>query len=234
MRKIYTVFFSVIILMSCRNLSNKENSQNVIPLKNDTTGKYYFSFSNLYFEVNPEAGGRVTSFKLNGKEILFTIHGHNGYGSTFWPSPQGAWIWPPLAAIDSSHYTTTCKENKLIMTSCIDDRTKLSVTKIFTASNADTSVSITYILKNSGKETKSWAPWEITRIPANGMIFFKKGDNAPSGKMADNAKEKNGYIWYDQEHTTSSPDHYKFVSDGKGWIACLNCPITGVCSIGKG
>ena len=64
-------FISTMIMMSCCFSFNNAQSQDVTPLKNNSTGNYYFSYVNLYFEVNPAIGARVSSFKLNGNEILY-------------------------------------------------------------------------------------------------------------------------------------------------------------------
>src|SRR3569623_3169145 len=56
-------------------------------------------------EVDAALGARITRFSLAGRNALTgpdvnDLH----FGSTFWPSPQAAWGWPPPVEHDSEPY----------------------------------------------------------------------------------------------------------------------------------
>jgi len=211
MKKFIVVFFvSLIGLPSF--------SQLVAPQKG-TGSKYFFSSYNIYFEVDTTNGARISSFKINNNEILYNQSTQNMNGSTFWPSPQSLWGWPPLSAIDNKPYKINISNNKLIATSSIDTKLKIRVIKKFFFDSRDTSIHINYCIKNENNVQKKYAHWEITRVPADGLVFFAKGQTDVSGNMATSVQEINGIYWYDQVNTISGD---KFFCDGEGWLAFIN------------
>jgi hypothetical protein len=209
---IYTVVILQFLVHSCAI------SQNIKPVKNNDS-KYSFSFANLYFEVDASIGGRVSSFKLDSSEILnFDTKYLLQSGSTFWPGPQSAWGWPPIAVLDHKPYEAVIAKNELKLTSDVTSD-NLRVVKIFSANLQDSSISIKYIMKNTGKKDISWAPWEITRVKPSGVTFFEKGEGDVTGDMSVNTSEISRIVWYDQNTSTPSFTKKKFFSDGKGWLA---------------
>jgi len=194
-------------------------AQKIEPVKKATGSKYSLSFANIYFEVDAAIGGRICSFKLDSNEIL-NINTTNllQSGSTFWPSPQSVWNWPPIATIDRNPYTASILNHELILTSDISSG-NLQVQKIFSANLQDSSISIKYIMKNEGTTDITWAPWEITRVKPSGITYFGKGESSVTGDMVSNTSELAGIVWYDQNNTTPSYTKKKFFCDGKGWLA---------------
>ncbi len=197
-------------------------SQTITPEKQTGKSKYIFKNELIYFEVDTSNGARISSLKWKNNEILYLGSTSNMNGSTFWPSPQSLWNWPPLAAIDSKPYSVRIQNNKLITRSSLDTKFKLRVYKSFLVDERDTSITITYYMKNENTKTLSFAPWEVTRIPLNGIVFFEKGETTVSGSLAESVIENNGCYWYDQVETTASSSISKFFSDGKGWLAYIN------------
>ena len=63
------------------------------------------------------------------------------------------------------------------------------------------------------------APWEITRVPNEGLIFFEAPAEGitPSGLMPFTFSD--GIAWY---QTDTTNENRKINSDGKGWLAYLN------------
>src|SRR5690606_36703299 len=51
----------------------------------------------------------------------------------------------------------------------------IRVTKVLTADAASGSVIVDYRVKNEGTTAVSWAPWQITRVPRDGITFFPTG-----------------------------------------------------------
>jgi hypothetical protein len=210
----------VIILFAC--VFGPIYAQNVTPVLKD--GKYNFQIANVYFEVDPLYGGRVSSLKIDTTEILYikTIgqpNGSDNAGSTFWPSPQSVWNWPPPVELSYNKYTVESTDGKLILRSSLNAKTGLSFTKIYSVNLADTSITIQYYMKNWLAKAKSWAPWEITRVNANGLTFFAVGSGKATGTMAANVKILGNNAWYCQDSTIVPAGIAKFNCDGKGWLA---------------
>jgi hypothetical protein len=208
-------YLTILLLILGNSLFSK--AQSVIP-EMVAGGNYALSFANLYFEINPSLGARTSSFKLGNSEILYVdFNMTNNAGSTFWPSPQNGWGWPPPVNLDSKPYTTTVVGNKITFKGATDSKTQLRFYKTMYASTADSSVTIEYTIKNEKSTEQTWAPWEITRVLAEGLTVFYRGSGSVTGNMKTRTSETNGYVWYNQ-NTANSPGD-KFFCDGKGWIA---------------
>ena len=193
-------------------------SQTVVPQKGSGS-KFFLACANMYFEIDSARGARFTSFKLDDNEIMFVdFKTTDMAGSTFWPSPQSVWNWPPAVNLDGNPYKTSIKQNKIVFTSNIDLTSMLRFYKTISASDIDTSISIDYCIKNEKTTSQKWAPWEITRVLNDGLTVFAKGSGSITGDMSPRTEATTGYIWYDQDKTKGGAGS-KFFSDGKGWLA---------------
>jgi hypothetical protein len=192
-------------------------AQSVIPERAGGSG-FSFTFANIYFEIDSARGARISSFMLDDTEILY-VDGSAGdnIGSTFWPSPQSVWGWPPIANLNNKPYAASISGDKIIFKGATDSKYQLRFYKTMYASLADTSITIEYVMKNEKSTTQKWAPWEVSRVLANGLTVFPKGLGAVTGDMKTRTSEENGYVWYDQDNANSPGN--KFFCDGKGWLA---------------
>lgn len=208
----YLFFFLFILAV----FSNAQ-AQSVIPEKG-TGSIFSLTFANIYFEIDSARGARISSFLLDDTEILYVDNnGGDNFGSTFWPSPQSVWNWPPLANLNDKPYSVTISENKITFKGATDTKTQLRFYKTIYADSADTSITIEYVMKNEKTTIQKWAPWEISRVLASGVTVFPKGLGAVTGDMKTRTSEENGYVWYDQDNANSPGN--KFFCDGKGWLA---------------
>ena len=195
-------------------------AQTTIPQK-ESGSKFSIKCENLYFEIDSADGARISSFKLDDKQLLSVGSSSDTQnGSTFWPSPQSVWNWPPLAALDNKPYSSNINGKKITFMGSVDSKTQLRFYKTMYASAADTSIVIEYTMKNEKSSAQSWAPWEITRVVGKGLSVFAKGDGTATGILAPSTEELNGYVWYDQDNNIiDKSGTYKFICDGKGWLA---------------
>jgi hypothetical protein len=210
MKNIFTLLF--ILLTLCGE------AQKTFPQKQ---GGSMFSIrcANLNIEIDSARGARITSFKISDNELLCTAYtDNNRIGSTFWPSPQSVWSWPPLPNLDHKAYFAEMKGSKIKFTGSTDPKTQLRFYKTLYANTQDTSIVVEYTMKNEKSLEQTWAPWEITRVMAKGLTLFATGNGEITGNMTSRTKEVNGYGWYDQDHMATS-DGSKFFCDGKGWLA---------------
>lgn len=195
----------------------------VIP--DSLNGKYSYKTANIYFEVDKKVGGRITSLKLDNKEIMYvsTASNNNNYGSTLWPSPQSVWNWPPPATLDGNAYAANLNAGSLTLQSVIDSKLNFSFAKNFSVNSVDTSISIVYTIKNNGSTSKNVALWEITRVPSGGYSFFPQGTVAMTGALNTLMSTVNNVVWFDYDSTKIPTGTPKLFSDGsEGWIAHLN------------
>ena len=195
-------------------------AQTTIPQK-EGGSKFSIKCGNLYFEIDSADGARISSFKLDDKQLLSVgLSSDTQNGSTFWPSPQSVWNWPPLAALDNKPYTSFISDDKITFKGSVDSKTQLRFYKTMYASAVDTSIVIEYTMKNEKSSAQSWAPWEITRVVGKGLSVFAKGEGAATGILAPSTEEVNGCVWYDQDNNiVDKSGTYKFICDGKGWLA---------------
>jgi hypothetical protein len=174
------------------------------------SGKYVLEFDTTLFEVDPQVGGRITTFSVDSKNVIATQAGTGdavNWGSTTWPSPQGDWLddgkagdWPPLEWIDSQPYTAALDGNTIVLTSGAPPasgmQAKLSVVKRFSADLAARAINIQIQFKNTGTAAKTWAAWQITRVGPNGLSFFLPMGSPLSNQLA--TTNSGGATWYQQ------------------------------------
>jgi Domain of unknown function (DUF4380) len=178
-------------------------------------GRLVLELGATYFEVSPEHGGRVTSLRQGEQELLTLTGAENfldAFGSTFWPSPQ-RWEWPPPSEIDTAPYDAAVEESGVItLAGQPNAATSLRVSKRFAANLEREAIDIEYSMTNVGLEPVSWAPWEITRMPATGLAFWPTG-GAPFGQTPIAFTSALGHTWCDPSHTEGEA---KLFADGAG------------------
>src|SRR5579859_3285928 len=105
--------------------------------------KHALEFDNVYFEVDPQVGGRITSFRLGGLDVLSgpDVDAYN-YGSTFWTSPQSDWGWPPPVEVDLHPYRVSRSDDSLTLTSSPQDTLGVRITKRFSADRTKSAIAI--------------------------------------------------------------------------------------------
>ncbi len=198
-------------------------AQKVMPVLVST--KYTLTMGNMSFQATAKNSGRIQSVKHSGTEVLHQDTGSaTSYGSTFWPSPQAVWNWPPPAAIDANAFTASIDPDSTISfynSGAVDATTKIRVHKTYWANIADSSFNMRYTMINTGT-ARPWAPWEDTRIDTGGIYLFPKGTDAITGAIGTyTSVDTGGIVWY-QHNNNNLPGSgtNKFYADGsKGWYA---------------
>lgn len=183
-----------------------------------TDGKYIIKTGDVSMTVDTN-GGKILSFKYGDAEVISQTQFPNSFGSTFWTSPQREWNWPPVAEYDRMPYTVEVGES-LVMTSEVSARMKYRIKKTFKPVKSNHSISVTYSIKNESNETRKVAPWEITRVPNDGIIFFDAPYDGitPVGLLK--FTTDNDMSWYVADEASQNR---KVNADGKGWLAyCAN------------
>jgi hypothetical protein len=191
------------------------------------SGSYQMDFGTTHVAVDV-AGGRVSALSAGGAAVLASSTVTNttlNWGSTFWPSPQSNWNWPPITAIDSNAYSCTASDaSSFTLTSAANTGTgpKVQVIKKFYADLTKQAVVIDYTLKNTDTAAAMVAPWEISRIAPGSLSFYPgtaPGTRTGSTFAVPTTTMSSGIVWYQQD---TSATQYKLFDDGKsGWLATV-------------
>jgi hypothetical protein len=192
-------------------------------------GLLVLEFGDTYVAIDPALGGRVTSLRQAGVELLAgqDVHPDN-WGSTYWTSPQSDWNWPPVGAVDNEPYTTTVNGASVTLVSAEADvgsevgGKNVTVTKRFTANLTLEAIEVEYTLTNVGDAAISIASWEISRVPGGGLTFYPTGDNEINPvepHAAVPVTYQRNVTWFDGA-TFPVGSNTKLNADGKGgWLA---------------
>jgi len=197
----------------------------------DSSGNWTFAFGRYRLVVAGAQGARVIEFSLDGNNLIDATG-----GSTFWPSPQQAYTWPPPAEIDTAAYTAETDAGSLSLSSKTATTLGLSVHKRFSVNEKSGIVSIQYQLTNQSAQSASWAPWEVTRVRAGGYTFAPRG---PGNRTITEdsfqnplplsllppppATEAIAWLDYPGVGATLTKDNYIAEFDGaEGWLAHAN------------
>lgn len=185
-------------------------------IRNMGESKYCLETGDLSMTIDAAAGGKILSFKHKDTEVISQSPMREAFGSTFWTSPQQEWNWPPVAEYDKLPYTVEQTHTSLVMIGQVSKKHQYRVRKEFKVDAEDNAMVITYFIINESDETRRVAPWEITRVPNEGLIFF---DAAPEAITPDGLipfTQGHGVSWY---QTDVHSDNRKINADGKGWLA---------------
>lgn len=192
-----------------------------------------------HFEVDASTAGRVTGYSLGGTQVIVPesavasdSDNDNHYGSTFTLAPQADSGWPPPEHLDRDRFEASAEGAVLTLIGepgPVGTAT-IQLTKVFTADPTDHSITIDYQITNAGASSATWAPWQVTRVPRNGITFFPTGTGSCSGTCPTEltiAKAGGFSFWeYDASDVgAGSPGGGnawgdKWVGDGaNGWLA---------------
>jgi len=195
----------------------------------DSAGNWSFNFGRYRFVVAAKHGARIIEFSLDGVNLIDATG-----GSTFWPSPQQAYPWPPPAQIDTAAYAAESDATSLTLISDVATTIGLSARKRFWVNASSGVVSIEYQLINESPSSASWAPWEVTRVRAGGYTFAPKGpgtraitqdsfQNPLPLSLLPPAPAASGIQWLNYPSLKLTQDNYIVEFDGaEGWLAHAN------------
>jgi hypothetical protein len=197
------------------------------PVERD--GLLVLEFGDTYVSIDPALGGRVTSLRQAGVEVLSGRDvNESNWGSTYWTSPQSDWSWPPVAEVDSEPYAVTINGAGVSLVSAPADvgsqvgGKNVTVTKRFTANFALEAIDVEYMLTNVGAAAITIASWEISRVPGGGLTFYPTGDNEITPvepHAAVPVTHQNDVTWFDSA-TFPVGSNTKLNADGQGgWLA---------------
>lgn len=192
-------------------------SASALKLPVEREQKFVFEFGDTYFEVDPALGGRITSWKLAGAELLTGADvDPQNFGSTFWPSPQSAWDWPPPAEIDHLPYEGGLSGATVTLKSGVYPPLGLAVKKAFSPDFEKGGVLVEYTLENRRQTKVRVAPWEITRLFPRGLSFFPTGGAPFTNHLVLPQSVDVGGVTFVPYDAASITSHQKLFANGEG------------------
>lgn len=224
MRRLVTIFFVLATSGVCLAQPVEQQPEGRWFLAGKDSTRFRLRLGDQYMEVDAGLGGRITSLLVDGHDLLTdnTVDAFN-WGSTFWPSPQSDWKWPPPAEIDNEPYTVTLEERRLKMVSK-KSPAGLVITKLISGNVQGSCFLLDYTITNMSGKPLTVAPWEITRVKTGGMAFFPMGAGERKGGLLPLTREKDGIVWfvYREEGLPSKGDRQLYSDGAEGWLAALN------------
>lgn len=211
MKRIATIFCLAFLLANTASASMSMS-------QNQEEQQYFINVGNLHMTIS-ENGGKILSLKYDETEVFSQLRWPESFGSTFWTSPQREWNWPPVSEFDKQPYTVEQNDDAIVMTSQPSSRLGLQVSKKFTTDEQRKAIVITYSIKNVTDTIRSVAPWEITRVPNSGLIFFDASKESISPANLLPFQFAHDAAWYQADATN---ENRKINADGKGWLAYAN------------
>lgn len=185
-------------------------------------GRHLLAWDDVRVEIDAATGARVTALRLGGRNLLSEPAADAGnFGSTFWPSPQSAWGWPPLPEIDHGPYRAELEPAAITMRSAISPALGVLVEKRFAADAARGAVIFDFAIHNRGEAPLQLAAWQISRVAPGGLSLFPTGggDHPPCPPSNLAVREAMGVTWYAYD-AAAVTDHQKLFADGReGWLA---------------
>jgi hypothetical protein len=211
-------FILFYFIVGCTQLAGQNRS-----LESEDNNLFNLISGDLSMIIDGNTGSRVISLKLGDNEILGTNKLNTRmYGSTLWLSPQGKWR---QGILDAGPYSLSFFiDDKLSLQSKPDTLNNFAFLKEFHSSKNDTSFVIKYSITNLSEEIQGTAAWEVTRVPAGGLVLFPKRSEkdipfalrVPLLPIRDSL----GVIWYPYDPSTLSAQKI-FMEGGEGWIAYI-------------
>lgn len=180
---------------------------------------YRFELAGLVLEVDPNDGGRITEFSLGGRSVVVPrSESAQAYGSSFWPSPQRDWDWPPPPELDALPWQVSLLGTALVLTSGENPRLRLSATQRIEALPELDAFEIELTLENHGSVPRQVAGWQNTRVRPGGLTFYPSSAAAhPSSAFP--LEPKAGVSWFRHGGKGESRKGKLFADGEEGWLA---------------
>jgi uncharacterized protein DUF4380 len=184
---------------------------------------YRIEQGELALELDPSDGGRIIEFSLGAagqrrNALLAQSESARAYGSSFWPSPQSDWNWPPPPELDSLPWQTTIEGSALRATTAQNAKLGLSAEQRLELLPGPRALAIEYRLVNHGSAPRRVAGWQNSRMRPGGLTFFPSaGPAAPQSKFP--LAPSGGALWFQHAGKGETRTGKLFADGEEGWLA---------------
>jgi hypothetical protein len=174
----------------------------------------------LKMEVDPSDGARIIGFGLDGGNVLMTRDEvPDGYGTSFWPSPQADWGWPPPHEIATAPYRAEVRGDSLVLQSRVFAKLSISAEKVIRLDARCDCAIVTYTLHNRGSSPRKVAPWQNTRVRSLGLTFYPSA-GPPLALSTLRVDASRSVTFYKNDPPSQAGKGLKAFADGaEGWLA---------------
>jgi hypothetical protein len=175
-------------------------------------------------EIEPADGARAVSFALAGRSVIATRDDSpDAYGSSFWPSPQSDWGWPPPASFDRRAWRAHVEGIALVLDSATDPKLELSASERISPEHDPEhgAFRFEFTLRNQGAAARKVAPWQNTRMRPRGLTFFPSNEVMHSDAGRDVAPQR-GVVWFQHDPSARSQGEKFFADGSEGFLAHLD------------
>jgi hypothetical protein len=173
----------------------------------------------LALEVDAKDGGRIIEFSLDGQNALVTrAESGAAYGSSFWPSPQSEWNWPPPVELDRDAWQAAFTPQGLELSSATNAALGLSASQRIRLEAAPPSAVIDYTLHNHGAAARRVAPWQNSRVRPGGLTFYPSGA-ATLPHSALKLAPKDGVTFFAHDPASMKLNRKSFADGREGFLA---------------
>ncbi len=148
---------------------------------------YTLQKGGLIVKIEPELGGRIMEFSLDGFNFFFvnpTLAGakndqpekswngvwRNFGGEKIWPAPQGwgndrQWAGPPDNVLDGGYFDVPSADQKSVSTaSPVDPRTGLKIERNISLLDDESGVQIDASFENFSEKSGEWSIWPVIQV----------------------------------------------------------------------
>jgi len=173
----------------------------------------------IALEVDPNDGGRIVEFSLEGRSVIVPVsESPEAYASSFWPSPQSTWSWPPPPEFDKLPWKVDILDHLLQLTSETSKKLHFSAQQRISTLAGKNAVSVEFQITNHDNAPHKVAPWQNTRVRPKGLTFYPSAEPTYTQSSL-KLSPVNGITWYAHD-PAAVKDSLKSYADGKeGWMA---------------
>jgi hypothetical protein len=165
----------------------------------------------------------VIEFSLGGtgarrNALVTRAESVRSYGSSFWPSPQSDWKWPPPAELDALPWQVVIEGRVLRAVSSTNAALGLRAEQHIALLPELRAARIDYSLSNQGSAPRKVAAWQNSRVRPGGLTFFpSNGASLPQSKFA--LTPSAGVIWFAHGGEGDARSGKLFADGEEGWLA---------------
>ena len=186
---------------------------------------YRMEFGPCAVEVDPYDGGRIVEFSLGGHSVIVPVEeSPEAYASSFWPSPQSAWSWPPPVEFDKLPWKVAVEEKTLRLTSATSEKLQLSAQQRLAAVPAKNALSIEFQITNRGPTPRKVAPWQNTRVRPKGITFYPSSEPTYAQSSL-KLVPIDGITWYTHDPTQVKESLKSYADGREGWMAQVDADL---------
>jgi hypothetical protein len=171
-------------------------------------------------EIDAEDGARVVRFSLDGQNALVEREqSPEAYGSSFWPSPQSDWQWPPPFEFALLPWHATVSEaGELVLRSGTNQKLGLAAEQRVFAEPEHDCFAFVYTLVNRGTAPRKVAPWQNSRVRPGGLTFYPSAERTLPQSTLELAPN-DGIVWFLHDPATMKRSGKAFGDASEGWLA---------------